>query len=151
MQELVPALKVSRINRLKKGSIPHSCFTHEIRASLKWSTPLVQVWAAGLEAVLPGLIAVPLSQGFAENRLSKETQQKNHDIPLLSTLVLLLSACSWNVEAAPAFCLFLGGGRKITWSTKAHSLPGRSPLPSFQESKNSAWMFYESAVCSFQR
>lgn len=55
-----------------------------------------------------------LAQGSAENGLSKETQHENCDIPLLATLVLLLSACSCNVEAAAAFCLFLSGGRKIT-------------------------------------
>lgn len=110
----------------------------------------MQVWTAGLETVLLGLTAVPLPRGFAENRLSKEAQQENCDIPLLSTLVLLSSACSWNVEAAPACCLFLSRGRKITWSTKAHSLPGSSFLL-LSRSKKSAWMFYESAMCSFQR
>lgn len=62
----------------------------------------------------PGSHCSALAQGSAENRLSKETQHKNCDIPVLATLVLLLSACSWNVEAATAFCLFLSGGRKIT-------------------------------------
>lgn len=92
-QELVPALKISSINRQEKGSIPHSYFTHEIRALLGWSTPLLPVWAAGLEVVLPGLTAV-----LWHKALLRIGSARRHSIKTVTSLCLP----PWSSSCLPA-------------------------------------------------
>lgn len=100
-----PALKTSSTNRQKKGKQISFLF-HSWDKGFTWM--MHSTWASLSSRFgngAPGPRGRALAQGCAESRLSKETQHKNCDIPLLATLVLLLSACYgvWRQQQPSAY------------------------------------------------